>query len=233
METHVAGIRTWNELGRYVKKGQKGIPILAPMIGTKRQPAEEPVEQTDKPKPMLIGFRVVYVFDVAQTEGTELPEPPTVSGEVGTYHERLVDFVQQQGIELEYNERIAPAQGVSYGGKIALLSVIASCGTVQLRTQDRVLEVLALAAKPEFLVLRQSPCFAHLAYAMDEVSECRHRARAVGRHHISPYRFGPIGCGLSPAASSPIIRRWAAHVNPGTTAKNQRRKHVDGTVLVN
>jgi len=44
-----------------------------------------------------------------------------VSGEVGTYHERLVDLVQQQGIELEYNERIAPAQGVSYGGKIALL----------------------------------------------------------------------------------------------------------------
>jgi len=61
--THVAGIRTWNELGRYVKKGQKGIPILAPMIGTKRQPTEEPSEQTDKPKAMLIGFRVVYVFE--------------------------------------------------------------------------------------------------------------------------------------------------------------------------
>jgi len=61
--THVAGIRTWNELGRYVKKGQKGIPILAPMIGTKRQPTEEPAEPTDKPKPKLIGFRVVYVFE--------------------------------------------------------------------------------------------------------------------------------------------------------------------------
>jgi hypothetical protein len=72
MRSRTAGIRTWNELGRYVKKGQKGIPILAPMIGTKRQPAEEPAEQIDKPKPMLIGFRVVYVFDVAQTEGTEL-----------------------------------------------------------------------------------------------------------------------------------------------------------------
>jgi hypothetical protein len=29
--------------------------------------------------------------------------------------------VQQQAIELEYNERIAPAQGASYGGKIVLL----------------------------------------------------------------------------------------------------------------
>ena len=42
--THVAGIRTWNELGRFVKKGQKGIPILAPMIGTKRQQRDEPQE---------------------------------------------------------------------------------------------------------------------------------------------------------------------------------------------
>jgi hypothetical protein len=119
--THVAGIRTWNELGRYVKKGQKGIPILAPMIGTKRQRDEEPAEPSDKPAPVLIGFRVVYVFDIAQTEGAELPEPATVSGEVKTHLDRLIDFVQQQGIELEYNERIAPAQGASYGGKIVLL----------------------------------------------------------------------------------------------------------------
>jgi len=38
------------------------------------------------------------------------------------------------------------------------------------------------------------PCFAHLAYAMDEVSECHYRACAVDRHHISPCEYGPIGC---------------------------------------
>jgi hypothetical protein len=70
---------------------------------------------------VLIGFRTVYVFDIAQTEGAELPEPAKVSGDVGTHLDRLIDFVQQQAIELEYNERIAPAQGVSYGGKIVLL----------------------------------------------------------------------------------------------------------------
>ena len=61
--THVAGIRTWNELGRHVTKGQKGIPILAPMIGNKRQRSEVPTEQAEKPAPVLIGFRVVYVFE--------------------------------------------------------------------------------------------------------------------------------------------------------------------------
>ncbi len=119
--THVAGIRAWNELGRFVKKGQKGIPILAPMIGTKRQQRDQPQETSEKPAPMLIGFRRVFVFDITQTEGAELPEFAKVSGEVGTHHDRLIDFVQRQGIELEYNERIAPAQGASYGGKIVLL----------------------------------------------------------------------------------------------------------------
>ena len=117
--THVAGFHTWNELGRHVMKGQKGIPIQAPMVVAKRD--EKPADRGDKPAPRLIGFRTVYVFDIAQTEGAELPQPATVSGEVGGHRDRLVGFVAQQGIELEYNEHIAPAQGVSYGGKIALL----------------------------------------------------------------------------------------------------------------
>ena len=33
--TNVAGIHTWNSLGRFVKRGEKGILILAPMIGRK------------------------------------------------------------------------------------------------------------------------------------------------------------------------------------------------------
>jgi hypothetical protein len=61
--THVAGIRTWNELGRHVTKGEKGIPILAPMIGNKRQRSDEPTERGEKPVPVLMGFRVVYVFE--------------------------------------------------------------------------------------------------------------------------------------------------------------------------
>jgi hypothetical protein len=33
---NVAGIRTWNSLGRFVKRGEKGIMLLAPMIGRKK-----------------------------------------------------------------------------------------------------------------------------------------------------------------------------------------------------
>jgi len=70
----------------------------------------------------LVGFRAAYVFDVSQTEGQELPEfSERVSGNAGEYRDRLVDFVIAQGIALEFKESIAPALGMSYGGKIALL----------------------------------------------------------------------------------------------------------------
>ena len=70
----------------------------------------------------MVGFRTAYVFDVSQTEGEELPEfSERVTGDVGENRDRLVDFVIAQGIELEFNESIAPALGMSYGGKIAML----------------------------------------------------------------------------------------------------------------
>src|ERR1700740_1917955 len=39
--THVAGFRAWHELGRFVKKGEKGILILAPIIRKKAENTSE------------------------------------------------------------------------------------------------------------------------------------------------------------------------------------------------
>ncbi|KAA6462176.1 DUF1738 domain-containing protein [Acidobacteria bacterium AB60] len=123
--TRVAGIRTWNQMGRFVKKGEKGIQILAPLMGYRRRDTDNTETEQgleSKPQSVLIGFRAVYVFDVAQTEGADLPEfEHSITGEVGEHRERLIDFLAQQNIALEFNEKIAPALGVSYGGKIALL----------------------------------------------------------------------------------------------------------------
>ena len=120
--TRVAGLYAWNQLGRRVKKGEKGIQILAPMIGVKRKKdAEAEQDITKQNVPVLVGFRAVYVFDVSQTEGKELPGMDGVKGEVGEHRDRLIDFITAQGIELEFNEHIAPAMGMSYGGKIVLL----------------------------------------------------------------------------------------------------------------
>jgi antirestriction protein ArdC len=121
--TRVAGLYAWNQLGRKVKKGERGIRILAPMIGIRRKNEEEAEKDIrTQNQAILVGFRAAYVFDVSQTEGAELPEfSERVSGSAGAYRARLVDFVIAQGIALEFKESIAPALGMSYGGKIALL----------------------------------------------------------------------------------------------------------------
>jgi hypothetical protein len=57
-------MHAWNQLGRRVKKGQKGIRILAPMLGTKRRKDSEVGKDiTKQNQPVLVGFRAVYVFD--------------------------------------------------------------------------------------------------------------------------------------------------------------------------
>ena len=116
--THVAGFHTWHKLGRFVKKGEKGILILAPIIKRKAESAEQ-TEPDDSPS--TVGFRAAYVFDVSQTDGQELPTIGRVNGDPREHRERLAKFVAEQGIALEYSQDIAPARGESAGGRITLL----------------------------------------------------------------------------------------------------------------
>ena len=120
--TRVAGFWTWKNFGRSVKAGQKGIRILAPIVGVRSKKNEDAQKDiTKQNERVLLGFRNAYVFDVSQTEGVDLPEMHHVSGNPGENLERLASFVRSRGILLAYNENIAPALGMSYGGRIALL----------------------------------------------------------------------------------------------------------------
>jgi antirestriction protein ArdC len=126
--TNVAGFRTWSSLGRFVRRGEKGILILAPLVGRKAKADQEPTGEASKENDSkntparLYGFRAVYVFDITQTEGKDLPALTEVQGDVSGYRERLVKFVAAQDIELHYSDKIGPAKGLSQGGKITLLS---------------------------------------------------------------------------------------------------------------
>ena len=93
------------------------------MIGTrKKKDDEKSSEPAGMHKPVLVGFRSAYVFDISQTEGAALPDfTGKTSGDVGEFRERLIEFTATQGIALEFKDSIAPALGMSYGGRIALL----------------------------------------------------------------------------------------------------------------
>ena len=69
--THVAGFHAWHKLGRFVKKGEKGILILAPIVRRKNESKEQ--NETDESS-TAVGFRAAYVFDISQTDGQELPQ---------------------------------------------------------------------------------------------------------------------------------------------------------------
>ncbi len=116
--TYVAGFHAWHKLGRFVKKGEKGILILAPIV---RKKAEKNGETAPDESSTVLGFRGTYVWDISQTDGQPLPEIGRVNGDPGAYRERLATFVADQGIALEYSDEIAPARGMSLGGKITLL----------------------------------------------------------------------------------------------------------------
>jgi hypothetical protein len=120
--TRVAGFWTWKNLGRSVNAGAKGIRILAPIVGVKRKLDSEVEKDLTKQNTRdLLGFRNAYVFDISQTNGIGLPTLHEVTGDPGEAISRLTDFLESQGIGLSYNDRIAPALGMSYGGRIVLL----------------------------------------------------------------------------------------------------------------
>lgn len=70
--TRVAGFNAWRKLDRFVRKGEKGIWILAPMTYKAETAEDAPADTT--PAKVLRGFKPVPVFDLAQTDGQELPE---------------------------------------------------------------------------------------------------------------------------------------------------------------
>jgi hypothetical protein len=76
--TNVAGLRTWNSLGRFVRRGEKGIFILAPMVGNKRNKDENAEQNTDAKETQrtLYGFRGVYVFDRLSRDLRPSPRAP-------------------------------------------------------------------------------------------------------------------------------------------------------------
>ncbi|MBA2312206.1 MAG: hypothetical protein H0V97_05320 [Actinobacteria bacterium] len=96
--TLVAGFHKWKSLGRFVKKGEKGIGIFAPCKYRTAPPENGPSaaspdgdSDTEASSASAVkvaasegrptadgfsirGFRVVYVFDISQTAGEELPD---------------------------------------------------------------------------------------------------------------------------------------------------------------
>jgi antirestriction protein ArdC len=113
----VQGFHAWKKLGRSVKKGEKGIGIIAPMIGRKR---DDDGQVNDSAHSTVFGFKVVHVFDVSQTEGDDLPEFAQVSGDPGDNIAAIEALIRSWDIELVYEHIPCGADGLSKKGTIVI-----------------------------------------------------------------------------------------------------------------
>ncbi len=144
----VAGFVTWKDLGRWVRGGEKGIAILAPGMApkpkcqfdgkpatfkttlatgqviylcpehTRDYPEAIPIEAGEEP----VFFKVVYVFDISQTEGKPLPEfeVPVLTGEVNEeLFNKVMALAKGQGLTVSFESRPQqdPAIKGEYFGK--------------------------------------------------------------------------------------------------------------------
>jgi len=108
--TRVAGYKTWQSMGRQVKKGEKGIVIYVPIRRT--------VEDEDGNKTMIVkNFGTGVVFDISQTEGEDLPSVDlpvadlTTTSEVGaTIADQLKRFLAREQVTFAI-ENTKPAHG--------------------------------------------------------------------------------------------------------------------------
>lgn len=120
---HVAGYNTWKSLGRQVKAGERGIFIIGPVMPRKvKREKAEGEEEEEEIALTPVNYKVVYVFDISQTEGEPLPEfdVPVLTGEANEeLFARVLALAGDQGLEVSFNPRPNqdPSIKGSYSGK--------------------------------------------------------------------------------------------------------------------
>jgi hypothetical protein len=143
----VAGFKAWNELGRRVRQGEKGIMIFAPILSEPK-----PTENGDAQRePQLLGFRPVRVWDIDQTEGEPADISSTVNPDLADVLKKLMEFAAGQEIEIQYSEKIAPARSTSFRGVIRLLPDLQAEETVFALVRELAIQFLYETQRRSFV----------------------------------------------------------------------------------
>lgn len=131
--SRVAGFNAWRKLDRFVRKGEKGIWILAPMV-YKSDSAEE--SNGDEPTKIIRGFKPVAVFDVSQTDGAELPEVCLrLEGEdESDLYKRLSTVATSIGFTVEDADDLGGANGVCMHDEHRILVLSSNSPLQQVKT---------------------------------------------------------------------------------------------------
>ena len=111
----VKGFHSWRkDCKRSVRKGEKGIRILAPIMVPSLDKNGNPILNTlGKPAKRPCGFRGISVFDYRQTDGEPLPEKPDTSHVMGDIEGHVPEKLYNGLCQVAKARKITINRGVS------------------------------------------------------------------------------------------------------------------------
>lgn len=134
--TRVAGFHAWRKLGRFVRKGEKGIAILAPIT------ARRDADAVDGESKTVVGFRAAYVFD-EQTDGDPLPTlAHDTTGDPGIHLAALEQAITDAGVVITRRADLGGAHGYSQPGRIMILDSLTPADTAAVLVHEFAHELL-------------------------------------------------------------------------------------------
>ena len=183
----VAGYNAWKrDHNRQVMKGQKGYPILAPVIVK---------DEEDNSK--CVGFRLVYVFDIAQTAGDDvvtLPQAKPISDSANELHlEAIRNYITSKGYTVSTADYLDGANGVTIPSdkQVKTLSTLSSGHTLK-----------TLIHETAHIALHTEDTFDYVAHRGIAETEAESVAYVVAKY-----------LGLDTTDYSvPYVSNWASHI---------------------
>ena len=218
--TRVAGFNTWKKNNRFVKKGEHGIRIFAPIVRKERIEAAHGEEKETR---KVCGYKLVSVFDLSQTEGESLPEfpaLPVLEGTVDGFEDVMAglrgvtDYEVQYGVLEEgtyglcshVNKTITLTEGLSEACQIrTLVHEVAhsllhgkSCG-LETSAKEIEAESVAYMVCAHFGIDTSDSSFAYLAGWSASMDDAAFTSRLVDLQKTASKIIGGVEAGLEGA----------------------------------
>jgi hypothetical protein len=239
LPTYVAGFHTWKALGRSVERGQRGYAILAPVSSRTRlaRGADGTTRALDRRDDVgddaellrgpvvLRGFTVAHVWDVTQTSGAPIPEPPRPQLLEGVAPNGLAEQLTAFLISREFDVAFV-SDADAIGGANGVTDFAAR--TVRVRAD------MHGAAQVKTLAHETGHVLLHDPSADPDVTTLGlgHRGRAEVEAESVAYVV-TSAYGMDPSAYSlPYVTSWAGTDKPAEVVRTTARRVVNAAQQV-